>query len=324
MITLVTGATGLVGNNVVRLLLEQGRAVRVLARESSDPRPLEGLDVETVRGDVRDAESVVRAADGVARVIHAAAMVHVGWTGLDQQRAVNVEGTRNVCAAADKFAARMVHVSSVDALGPGTIENPGDEDSPAGSGVPCPYVITKGEAQQVVLQHVEQGLDAVIVNPAFMLGPWDWKPSSGRMLLAVAKQRPWIAPAGGNDFCDVRDVAAGITTALDRGQTGRRYILGGEPLSYFEAFTMLADVAGRKGPVRVGRRPLMKLSGAVGDLWGKITGHEGDLNSAAIEIAMMPHHYTYARAAAELDYHPRPAREAAEAAWQWFLEYRYA
>jgi dihydroflavonol-4-reductase len=256
--------------------------------------------------------------------VHAAGVVHIGWNGMERQRAVNVEGTRDVCRAARAAGARLVHVSSLNALGPGSRAAPADEDSPPDLSVPCPYVVTKCEAEQVVLAEVERGLDAVIVNPAFMLGPWDWKPSSGRMLLAIARQRPWIAPPGSNDFCDVRDVAAGTLAALEQGQRGRRYILGGEALSYFEAWNLMAESCGRKGPIRIGIRPTLRLGGRLGDLWGKLRGHEGDLNSAAVEMALRPRHYSYARAAAEIGYHARPLRLAIDAAWQWFREYGYA
>ena len=112
-VTLVTGATGLVGNNVVRMLLGRGEAVRVLAREGCDPRPLAGLPVEVALGDVRNCESVRGACRGVTRVVHAAGHVHIGWTGLALQRAINVEGTRHVAAAAHEAGARMVDRKSV-------------------------------------------------------------------------------------------------------------------------------------------------------------------------------------------------------------------
>src|SRR5687767_10827192 len=114
---LVTGATGLVGNNVVRLLLERGSRVRTLTRVRSDIRPLQGLDVEQCEGDVRNEASVRSAMQGMTHVIHSAAHVHIGWSSRELHQAVNVEGTRNVAEAARLAGTRMIHVSSVDALG---------------------------------------------------------------------------------------------------------------------------------------------------------------------------------------------------------------
>jgi dihydroflavonol-4-reductase len=308
MRVLVTGASGLVGNNVARLLLERGIAVRVLARSTSNPRTLEGLGVEVAPGDVRDMDSVRAAVSGVEAVVHAAAQVQIGWTGLEQARAINVDGTRNVARAACQRGIGMVHVSSVDALGLGSIETPADEETPPVGGVLCPYVVTKREAEQVILEEVAKGLRASIVNPAYMLGPWDWKPSSGRMLLHVAKGWALFAPLGQNSFCDVRDVAAGIVAALDRGQPGRRYVLAGETLSYFQAWRIFAEVTGARRP-RFPVGPLVRIgAGWCGDLWTTISGHEGDVNSAATAIAAQKRCYSSARA---------------EAAWRWFREFGY-
>ena len=323
MLTLVTGATGLVGNNVVRLLLERGEQVRVLCR-SDGGKALAGLDVEISRGDVRQADAVQAGCRGASQIIHAAADVRIGWTGLDEARQTNVEGTRNVAAAARAEGARLVYVSTVNAMACGTRAAPANEDTPLGPCVRCPYVVTKREAERVVLDEVARGLDAVIVNPVFMLGPWDWRPSSGKMLLEVATGWAKRAPPGGNDFCDVRDVAAGIIAALDRGQTGRLYILGGEPMSFLEAWTLLARITRVKPPTRNMYPHGLWIWGHGGDVWGKLTGREPALNSAAVAMARHEHHYSYARARDELGYHPRPAAEAAEAAWAWFREHGYA
>jgi len=328
MRTLVTGATGLVGNNVVRLLIERGDQVRVLVRNHPgscrSAKALEGLPVERCLGDVCDADSVRRACHDVQRVVHAAAEVQIGWTGIRSQLAVNVGGTRNVAAAAATEGARMVHVSSVNALGLGDRNNPADEETPGSLPVICPYVVTKREAERSVIDAVAAGLDAVIVNPAFMFGPWDWKPSSGRLMLTVATGWARLAPPGGINFCDVRDVAAGILSALDRGQRGRRYILGGEYLSYSDAWRRLARITGVRPPWYTARRPGLWLYGHLGDLWGEITGREPELNSAAVAISRLEHNYSNARAAAELDYRPRPAQEAMETAWAWFQQHGYA
>ena len=323
MFYLVTGATGLVGNNVVRLLLERGSRVRVLTRSSSNPRPLAGLAVETASGDVRDAESVQRAIDGTDCVIHAAAHVHIGWTGLELARAVNVAGTAAVAASARRAGVRMVHVSSVDALGLAPHGAPSDEETPAGGGVLCPYVLTKREAERAVLDEVAAGLDARIVNPAYMIGPWDWKPSSGRMLLEVARNRALFAPLGTNNFCDVRDVAAGVLAAAERGQTGRRYILGGQRLSYFQAWRVFAKVT-RSLPPLLPAGPLIRIAaGRCGDLWTRLSGREGDINSAATTSSAQQRNFQSTRAQRELQYHSRPLVESATDAWNWFRENGY-
>ncbi|HEV3342696.1 MAG TPA: NAD-dependent epimerase/dehydratase family protein, partial [Pirellulales bacterium] len=218
----------------------------------------------------------------------------------------------------------LVHVSTVDTLGCGSRRDPADEETPGGQSVECPYVVTKRGGEQVVLELVRQDLDAVVVNPAFVLGPWDWKPSSGRMLLAVGRGRALVAPPGGNDFCDARDVASGILKAAERGVAGRRYILGGEPLSYFEAFSLFAEITGRRPPIRVMRVPVLRTLGALGSFWGRLTGREPALNDAAAAMALVEHHFSVARAAGELGYQVRSAREAGLAAWEWFLDHGYA
>jgi dihydroflavonol-4-reductase len=324
MLTLVTGATGLVGNNVVRWLLDHGQQVRVLEREGSDPRPLKGLDIERARGDVRDLAAIRNACRGVGRIVHAAAHVHIGWTGKELHQAINVEGTGHVVAAAQEVGARLVHVSTVDTLGLGKRNQPADEQTPPDPRMRCPYIVSKRTAEQTVLNAVERGLDAVIVNPTYMIGPWDWKPSSGRMLLHIARGRQLLAPRGGNDFCDVRDVAAGIFAAAERGQPGRRYILGGEPMSYLAVWKLFAAVAGVRGPIcRAGPLQIM-CAGWAGDCWRLVTGHEPDLNSASTKLSAQHHHFSYRRAAEELNYAPRPAREAVQAAWDWFCQHGYS
>ncbi|MGE0759828.1 MAG: NAD-dependent epimerase/dehydratase family protein [Pirellulaceae bacterium] len=323
MRTLVTGATGLVGNNVVRLLLQGGQSVRVLVREGHDPRPLDGLDVERVPGDVRDPDAVAAACRDVGRIVHAAAYVHIGWSQLAQQRAINVEGTRRMGEAALANGARLIHVSSVDALGIGSPAQPADERTPRGGKTPCSYVITKSEAEDVVRQMVGRGLDAVIVNPGFMVGPWDWKPSSGRMLVEVGRRFAPLAPTGGCSICDVRDVATGILSAAELGQKGENYILAGYNLSYLEIWRLFARIAGSRPPLgRLG--PAMRFAaGRIGDLFGRFAGREPDVNSAAISMSSLYHYYSSDRARAELNYQNRPLDESVCEAWQWFQMHGY-
>lgn len=321
---LVTGATGLVGNNCVRLLLEQDHDVHVLVRPAHDPRPLKSLAVKTHHADLRHPAELRHAIPKVDGIIHAAADTHIGRYPRPIQYEVNVQATRVIAEVALQHGAKVVFVSSVDALPAGRPDVEVNEETSGDSKFPCGYVTTKRAAEAVLQEFVQRGLDAVIVNPGFMLGPWDWKPSSGRMLLRVATGFTPLAPTGGFSICDVRDVVAAIVTALREGTSYRRYILAGENMRYLEAWRLFAQVAGGRGPLcRAG--PLMRLmAGTWGDLHARVTGREGDVNSAAIGMSDLYHYYDSSRAARELGYQMRPPQESITDAWAWFRENGYA
>ena len=323
MTILVTGATGLLGNNIVRLLLHQGHQVRVLTRSKDVSQPLRGLVVELALGDVRDHAAVALAMQNVRQVIHCAGHVHIGWSQEELHRSINVEGTRHVAETAHAIGAQLAYVSSVNALGLGKRDFAANEDTALPGIVDCPYVRTKREAEQIVLSQVQKGLNAVILNPGFMLGPWDWKPSSGRMMLEVARRFMPLAPSGSFSVCDVRDVALGVLAALEKGKSGRHYILGGENISYFELWKRFARVTGARGPY-FPAGPLQRCAAALwGDLWHKITGQESDLNSAGVRMSSQHHRFRSDRAIAELGYRIRPMEETLRDAWQWFVEHGY-
>lgn len=322
----VTGATGLVGNNVVRLLLNQGRSVRAVvrpARGGGDPS-LAGLAIETAAAALDDEHALQQAIDGASFVVHSAAVVHCGWRHFDEMHRVNVLGTERVARCARRAGARLIHVSSVDAIGLRPDGEPADEETPPGGMPECPYVITKREAEATVLAEVDRGLDAVIVNPVFMLGPWDWKPSSGRMLVEVASGKGLFAPPGGNDFVDVRDVAAGILAAMHRGRTGRRYILGGHALSYLDAWRIFARTGGRMQPLGTAGPVVLRIAGFCGDIAALVSRREPAVNSAAVTMAMLPHHFSSGRAQRELGYSYRPIEDTVQDAWDWFVDRGYA
>jgi dihydroflavonol-4-reductase len=318
----VTGATGLVGNNVVRLLAQRNKSVRAVVR--SVGRELAGLHVQAARAALDDERALQDAIDGASFVVHSAAMVHCGWRHRDEMHAANVEGTRNVARAVRRAGARLVHVSSVDAVGLRRDGAPADEDTPPGGMPECPYVVTKRGAEAAVQEEIGRGLDAVIVNPVYMIGPWDWKPSSGRMLLEVGSGKGLFAPPGANDFVDVRDVAEGILAAMTKGRTGRRYILGGHTLSYLDAWRIFARAAGRMQPLGVAPKPIVRTAGWVGDLASLFTRRELPVNSAAVTMSMLPHNFSCARAQAELGYAFRPFESTVADAWNWFLEFGFA
>ncbi len=298
--------------------------MRVTVR--SDTRSLAGLEVERVAGDLGDRAALRAAMASCDAVVHAAAAVWIGRTERAELERVNVAGTEAVCSAAEEMGiARLVHVSSVDALGVGSLDRPADEDTPPNMGwLDCAYVDTKRAAEEVVLAHAAAGLDAVVVNPAYMLGPWDVKPSSGRMLLAILAGKAVLAPAGGNCFLDVRDAASGVVAALERGARGRRYILGGENLPYFDAWTRFAKILGVRGPI--GRAPTW-ASRAVGGLagaWTRLGFAEPDVNPVSASMGELPHYFSSARARAELGFPETDLDRAVADAIAWFRSNGYA
>ena len=249
MPTLVTGATGLVGNNVVRALFAHGRALRALVREGADPRPLQGLDVEIVRGDVRDPDQVRRGVRELTRSsIRPPTCILAGPTGISpglsmsRGRSTWPRRLGRPAPVWSTFPAWTLWASVRAAGWPTRIRRRAERSS-------VPTWSPSERPSTWCWPPWSAGLDAVIVNPGFLLGPWDWKPSSGRMLLDVARRFTPAAPIGGATMCDVRDVAAGIIAAMERGATGRRYILGGHCTTYLDAWRLFAQVAGARGPL---------------------------------------------------------------------------
>jgi dihydroflavonol-4-reductase len=216
----------------------------------------------------------------------------------------------------------LIHISTVNTLGIGLLSNPADEESGLPGLVNCPYVSSKLRAEQALQKLVVRGLEATIVHPGFCLGPWDWKPSSGRMLLAV-NRGAFVAPSGAFNVVDVRDVSAGIIEATKFAGQSRRYILGGHNLSYLDGWRMFARAGGGHGPhFRMG--PIARWLGSWGsDAWARFTGEEGGVNSAAIGISSQHSCFTSRRAERELNYRIRPLEQTVADAWNWFRERGY-
>ncbi|MFO8058684.1 MAG: SDR family oxidoreductase [bacterium] len=325
MKTLVTGATGLLGGNIVRMMAAEGVDVRVLVRERSDRAALEGLDVEEVVGDIRDGDAVKKAVSGCDRVVHAAASVSQWRPNRPWMEEVNVVGTRNVLEACLKAGVeRVVYVSTVDTLGLSSREQPADEtwehESLARFG--NPYIDTKYEAEQEALKIAEKGLDLVIVKPTYMIGEWDTKPTSGQMILEVARGRAIGYPGGGNNFVDVLDAARGVLQAFEKGRSGESYILGNKDgnLTYAEMFSLIAKVVGARPPRF--RIPYFAAVGAgyVMDAAGRLFGLEPDVNSVTAKLGFAPHYFTPEKAIRELGLLQSPLEPAVERAYQWFRE----
>jgi dihydroflavonol-4-reductase len=237
---------------------------------------------------------------------------------------VNVDGAKNVATCAHELNLRLVHISTVNSLSFGKYPTVSDESTPlTGQEVHCNYVLSKRAADREVRRRAQAGLNAVIIYPGFMLGPWDWKPSSGRMILEVARGRGLFAPRGGCSVCDVRDVALGIVTAARTTCPGGRYVLAGHNVSYVELWREIAAVTGGRRPaIRLGR-VAAHVAGRFGDLYGVIRGHEPLINSASIAMSSCHHYYSSDLARKELNYQSRDWHASVADAWRWLCEYGY-
>jgi dihydroflavonol-4-reductase len=323
MRTLITGVTGLLGGNVARVMAEDGRSeLRVLVRESSNQAALAGLEVERVFGDIRDQAAVARAVAGCERVVHCAASVSQWRPNREMMVEVNVTGTANVLEAARRAGvSRVVYVSTVDTLGLSSLEHPADETCEHASMAAFgnPYVDTKYAAEQRAKAIAAQGLDLVIVKPTYMIGAYDVKPTSGQMIVQVAKGRALAYPGGGNNFVDVLDVARGIILAMDQGRAGESYILANRDgnLTYREMFTRIARIVGAKPPRWLIPYPAALAGGLLFDLAGRLLRYEPDVNSVTARMGYAPHYFTPAKAIAELSLPQSPLEPAIARAYQW-------
>ncbi len=266
---LVTGGTGFVGAHVAQALIAAGHTPRILRRKTSPTAALEGLSgYETAVGDVLDSASLDAALDGCDWVFHVAAVSDYWRQKVDWLYRVNVEGTRNVLAAAKRARVRrFIFTSSAAAVGPRDDGLPADENdlfnlNPG----QFPYAHSKFLAEIAVLQAVVDGLDAVILNPAVVIGPGDVHLGSGSLLLEMAKRRVPAIPPGGITVIDARDVAAAHVAAAECGRTAERYLLGTVDLSHKAWMRLIADVVGVSAPRLHLPRAAMPLLGAAVDL----------------------------------------------------------
>ncbi len=326
----ITGASGLLGGNLLLMLADQGVDVRALYRsEQSIAHLKEALGervsrVTWVKGDLDSVDSLTAAFEGAEVAFHLAAMVSILPKVTPALVRANVEGTANVLEACRRAKVpRLVYTSSSVCVG---LAAPGGPDATesapwnfAEERLDDGYCVTKKQAEELVLAAVRDGLDAVIVNPGFMFGPMDTRPSSGKLIADVANGKvPGVTP-GVNSFVDVRDVARGMIAAWRKGRTGERYLLGGHNLSYRELIPLIATRAGVKPPTWNVPRFAAALLGAFGDLQAAVTGKEPLLTSAAVRWSFCDRfRVDSSKAKVELGYTISPIETAIDDALAYF------
>ena len=317
--TVVTGAAGHVGGNLVRALLEQGRQVRAVVR--NDRRAIEGLDVEVVQADVLDLDSLVQAFRGADTVFHLAAQISIVGDMGGKVTRVNTVGPRNVVEACQRCGVRrLVHFSSIHAY----VQEPTDkvlDETRALSGPKAPaYDRSKASGQQIVLQAArEKRLDAVVVNPTAVIGPHDYKPSRmGAVILSLARRRFPALVAGGFDWVDVRDVVAGAIAAEQKGRSGENYLLSGHYRTVADLGSLVEKVTGMPAPRVVVPLWLAGFGALFALAFSRITGGVPLFTPEAIRALNGARFVSHEKASQELGYSPRPLDVTVSDTVQWF------
>ena len=305
----MTGATGFIGSHLVRALLERGDDVRVTVRATSSDEALAGLDVARATADLGDRAALRRAARGVERVFHAAGTTNLRM-GPDRLGRINVEGTRNVleaCLAAE--VERVVHVSSVAAIGPARRGGALDERHVRPGPLGIPYADSKHAAEVEARRVAERGLDVVHACPGHVLGAGDERRSSTEVVRRFLLRRIPAYVDGAICIVDVADVAAGLLLCDELGKPGERYILGTRNYTWQRLFGELQQLSGVEGPaLRLPVAAAVALAEAAVRAPGPTPITPSEVRAAA-------HWWTYrsAKARRELGWQTRPHEDTVEA-----------
>lgn len=325
MKVLVTGATGFIGSQLTAELVRRGYQVRALHRPSSKTMILDGLPVEHVYGDILQPESVKRAVEGCDWVFHVAALASYWRAQREQVYAVNVQGTRIVMdACLQTGVRRVVYTSSVAAIGIPRDGRPADEAQPFDAfSATFAYADSKHRGEEVVRKAVAAGLDAVIVNPAAVIGPGDHNLITGSIIVEYARRPlPFVTP-GGLCVADVQAVVEGHILAAQHGRTGERYILGGENLSHQAIARVVTEVAGRQPPRWTLPRWALGPAAVAADTFNRILPLPPVVSGEQIRLAAFNAFYDSSKAVRELGYPLLPFRPAVEKAYAWYRQHGY-
>lgn len=319
---LVTGATGHIGNVLVRKLLASGEKVRALIWRGEDITPLEGLDIERVEGDVLDLSSLWEPFRGIRGVFHLAGVISI-LPGADPTvRNVNVGGTKNVLQAAAKSGIRkLVYTSSIHAIkrvDAGIIDESAgfDPDNPYGE-----YDRSKALATLEVQKAAQAGLEAAIVCPTGVIGPYDFRGSMmGSVIHSAAIRKPMLYVDGAYDFVDVRDVADGLIRAAEKGQRGESYILSGQRISVRYLLETVREITGKNFFQMKIPFDLARFASFFTPLYYKLAKVTPRFTPYSLEVLQSNAHISHEKATRDLGYHPRPLSMTVADTVKWFLE----
>ena len=271
---LVTGADGMLGSNLVRGLLDKNYSVSVLLHPNSNSRTLEGLNIKRYFGDILHSDSIENIICRNDYVVHAAANTNVWPARSKTIRDVNIQGIQNIIyVCIKKQVKKLIFIGSVSLLNSGNELK--DEFEIQNNRYGLDYIDSKYYVLKKVFEAVEKyKLPAIAILPTYMIGPYDSLPSSGKMILALARGKLRFYTGGGRNFIYVGDVVSAIINSLDRSEPGRIYVAGNENLTFKSFFDKVAKIVGKPGPKIQIPCPIVKYIGYLGSIFGKLTNKE--------------------------------------------------
>jgi len=328
MLAFVTGATGFVGSHVARVLAEQGADLRLLVRSTSDLRNIEDLKAERMTGDLRDPAALKKAVSGCDAVFHVAADYRLWVRDPDEMYRSNVEGTRAILEAArESGVRRVVYTSSVATMGFNSNGHPADESSPVSlANMIGHYKRSKFMAEEVAIEAGRSGMDVVVVNPTTPVGERDIKPTpTGRIVVDFLKRKFPAYVDTGLNLVDVTECARGHVSAMEKGRSGERYILGGENLTLKQILDKLAVITGLPSP-RIRVPYVVALATGVVDqvVTGYIRNREPRATIDAVRMGRKKMFVSSSKAERDLGWKNVPVDGALRRAVEWFQANGYS
>lgn len=316
----LTGADGMLGSSICRELLSQGYLVKamVLNRLSE---VLSGLAIELVEGNILDIEFLEKEMTNCDYVINAAALTTLWPKQSEKVMSVNFEGTKNVMEIAEKLEMkRMVHIGTANSFGHGSKEEPGDETTSFTFGkYDLDYIKSKYLAQQMLLEkHAQDGFPVIIVNPTYMIGPFDSGPSSGKMIIELLKDKIPGYSSGGKNFISSLDVATSVVNALKLGRLGECYIAGNENLDYKEFFKKVCSVKKKKFKLIKIPSVLVLGLGFFNSAVARLIRKAPKLSYTMVRMGVVNQHYSSKKAQQELKLPQSPIENGIEQCVEWF------
>lgn len=319
MKALVTGANGLIGANLARELIHAGYQVRALVRPTSDLRSLQGLDIETVRGDVLHPDSLPEAVQGCDVVFHTAAMFSYWEMNAAELENLAIEGTRNVITAAGQAGVpRLVFTSSSVVLGSSDRPLVRNEENLLDSHDTAAYIISKVLQEQHAFEHAEDvDIELIAVCPTMTVGPHGYRlgPSNG-IIVSYLDDASRATFPGGCNIVSVDDVARGHIIAAERGIPGQRYVLGSENLTWSAIHKMISELSGIAGPYWKTNHTVSYLAASMTELAAKLSGEIPLATRTQAQMVGRYYWYDHGKIAA-LGYQPKSARLALAEAISW-------